>query len=582
MGTFEIRDKFYLNGEPFRIISGSIHYFRVMPQYWEHRLLKLREMGCNTVETYIPWNFHEPKKGEFDFTGMKDVESFVRLAQKLGLYVILRPSPYICAEWEFGGLPAWLLKDGEIKLRCTDGPYLAHALEYYDELMPRLAPLQITNGGPVIMMQVENEYGSYGNDTEYLMALRDSMISHGIDVPLVTSDGPTDDMLACGHADGVFQTGNFGSRAEEQFGILTDHGIAPLMCMEFWVGWFDHWGNGGHKTTSPDGCAKDFRYMLENGNVNIYMFHGGTSFGLMNGSNYYDELTPDVTSYDYDALLTEDGRETEKYRRFKAVVEDVAGEKIPHPHVEDIPRAAYGKAIHTGSSALIPMAEKLPVHASKTTRSMERLGQDYGYTLYRTYLNHEPSIWSIRLCCANDRAIILLDGKPILTMYDHDLENAHNFETPIPVKKGAVLDIIVENMGRVNYGWKLEHQLKGIDGGVVINNHHHYGWEMYCLDEKAMREMVPDGKCKPGIPGVHSYAFTADEPHDTYLSLPGWGKGVAFINGFTLGRFWEIGPQKTLYIPAPLLKTGENTILLVETEGKTGEVILTDTPIWVK
>lgn len=578
MGCFEIKDRFYLNGKPFQIISGSIHYFRVVPEYWEHRLMKLKAMGCNTVETYIPWNFHEPRKGEFDFSGMRDVEAFIRLAQKAGLYVILRPSPYICAEWEFGGLPAWLLKDGAIKLRCCEGLYLKHALEYYDELIPRLAPLQITCGGPVIMLQVENEYGSYGNDHQYLAALRDAMISRGIDVPLVTSDGPTDDMLACGHVDGVFQTGNFGSHAREQFSVLTEHGIAPLMCMEFWVGWFDHWGNGGHKTTDPEACAADFRYMLENGNVNIYMFHGGTSFGLMNGSNYYDALTPDVTSYDYDALLTEDGRATEKYRLFQRAIAEHTGANAAATEPEDIPRRAYGAARGVGSAALIALAEKLPCVHGKTPRSMERLGQDYGYVLYRTHLNDEKDLYSIRLCGANDRAIILLNGKPILTMYDRELLEQHVFSEPIHAVKGAVLDILVENMGRVNYGWKLECQQKGIDGSVVINNHHHYEWDMYCLDEKALAHMEPADAPSEGVPGAHSMVFDVDAPADTYLALPGWGKGVCFINGFTLGRFWEIGPQQTLYIPAPLLKKGENRLLIIETEGKTGEAILTDAP----
>lgn len=312
-----------------------------------------------------------------------------------------------------------------------------------------------------------------------------------MDVPLVTSDGPTPDMLACGHVDGVFQTGNFGSHAKEQFGVLTSHGIEPLMCMEFWVGWFDHWGNGGHKTTAPAPCAADFRYMLENGNVNIYMFHGGTSFGLMNGSNYYDKLTPDVTSYDYDALLTEDGRETEKYRLFKAAIEEHRGAPVDCPAAPDIPRRAYGPAAPEGSARLLSFINGMqPVH-NKTPMSMERLGQDYGYTLYRTVLTHEEAISSIRLCGANDRAIIMLDGYPILTLYDRELLNEHSFETPIPVRQGAVLDILVENMGRVNYGWKLEYQRKGIDGSVVINSHHHYEWDMYCLDEKAMAAMTP-------------------------------------------------------------------------------------------
>ena len=233
MGTFEIRDDFYLNGERFQIISGAIHYFRVVPQYWRDRLLKLKAMGCNTVETYIPWNFHERRKGEFDFTGWRDVAAFVRMAQEVGLYVILRPTPYICGEWEFGGFPAWLLAEDGMRFRCSHPAYMKHVLDYYDELIPRLVPLQITHGGPVLMMQVENEYGSYGDDKAYLTALRDAMLARGVDVPLFTSDGPEDDMLACGRTEGVFQTGNFGSQTRERFAIMTAHGIKPLMCMEF-------------------------------------------------------------------------------------------------------------------------------------------------------------------------------------------------------------------------------------------------------------------------------------------------------------------------------------------------------------
>ena len=582
MGRFEIRDDFYLNGEKFQIISGSIHYFRVVPQYWRDRLLKLKAMGCNTVETYIPWNFHEPRKGEFDFTGIRDVERFVRIAQEIGLYVILRPTPYICGEWEFGALPSWLLAEDGMRLRCNYAPYLKHVMDYYDELMPRLVPLQVTHGGPVILMQVENEYGSYGDDKEYLTALRDAMIARGVDVPLVTSDGPENDMLACGKIDGVFQTGNFGSHTVERFGVLTEHGIKPLMCMEFWCGWFDHWGCGKHSTTDAQACAREFATLLEMGHVNIYMFHGGTSFGLMNGSNDYDRLTPDVTSYDYDAVLSEDGRETEKYRLFKAAVEAHQGAPVPAVEIPAIPRRAYGEAARTGAAALLPLAEGLESRRGLTPVSMERLSQDYGYTLYRTELVNEREIRKIQLVDAADRAKILLDGEIIATLYDRELLSAYTFETPVPVRKGAVLEILMENMGRVNYSYKIERQRKGIDTAVVINDHQRYGWDMTCLDEQAMRAMagaVRGGDtAQAGRPGVYTYAFTVDEAADTFLELPGWGKGTVFLNGFTLGRFWEIGPQKRLYIPAPLLRAGENELLIVETEGKTGSVVLCDEP----
>ncbi|MBE5802646.1 MAG: beta-galactosidase [Clostridiales bacterium] len=579
MRTFEIKDNFYLDGKTFQVISGSIHYFRVVPQYWRDRLLKLLAMGCNTVETYIPWNFHEPRKGEFNFDGMRDVEGFVRLAQELGLYVILRPSPYICAEWEFGGLPAWLLKEDGIRLRCYDQRYLKHVMDYYDELIPRLVPLQITHGGPVIMMQVENEYGSYGDDKEYLAALRDGMLQRGVDVPLVTSDGPEHDMLLCGKIDGVFQTGNFGSQSIERFRILSSYGISPQMCMEFWCGWFDHWGNDGHKTTDPETCAKDFADILDRGHVNIYMFHGGTSFGLMNGANDYGTLTPDVTSYDYDAPLSEEGMVTEKYRLFQKAIQERRNEPLPTPELETISRKAYGKAQWEASATLLDAAKQNAATHTVTPVSMERLGQDYGYVLYSTKLIHEQEIRKIQLVKAADRAKIYLDGELILTLYDRELDNAHTFEVPVPVRPGAQLDILVENLGRVNYSYRLEMQRKGIDQAVVINDHQHYGWDIVCLGEAQMKGLqTAEHPAPQGKPTVQQFAFMVDEPADTYLALPGWGKGVVFLNDFCLGRFWEIGPQKRLYIPAPLLKDGENVLRIIETEGRTGDVLLLDEP----
>ena len=577
MGSFEIRDDFYLNGEKFQVISGSIHYFRVVPAYWRDRLLKLRAMGCNTVETYVPWNFHEPKEGCFDFSGGKDVEAFIHTAQEVGLWVIVRPSPYICAEWEFGGLPAWLLREDGMRLRCSDERYLAHVRRYYDKLMPRLTALQITRGGPVIMMQVENEYGSYGDDKAYLTALRDMMLERGVEVPLVTSDGPEHDMLACGKVDGVFQTGNFGSHTKERFAYMKEQGIQPLMCMEYWCGWFDHWGQEKHARTDAAASARDFADALDLGHVNIYMFHGGTSFGLMNGSNDYDQLTPDVTSYDYDALLSEDGRITEKYRLFKEAIETRSG-KAPDVMPADTPRRAYGEAKHVASGSLLAMAGQRPSARGVCPVSMERLGQDYGYTLYHTTMTNEDALRDIRLVGANDRAHILLDGRCVAVRYDRELLDTYRFEEPVPVRPGASLDILVENMGRVNYSWKLEHQRKGIDGGVIINGHQHFGWEMTCLDEAAMAAMIPAEEAPVAGPGVHRLTFRVDEPADTFLALPGWGKGVVFLNGFTLGRFWEIGPQKRLYIPAPLLRAGENDLLIVETEGRSGQAFLLDEP----
>ncbi|MCI9225123.1 MAG: beta-galactosidase [Acutalibacter sp.] len=570
--SFEVRDRFYMDGEPFRIISGSIHYFRVVPEYWRDRLEKLKALGCNTVETYIPWNMHEPQKGKFRFDGMLDVERFVKLAQELGLYVILRPSPYICAEWELGGLPPWLLSEDGMRFRVYYPPYLKHVRDYYEALMKRLVPLQIDNGGPVIMMQVENEYGSYANDKQYIEWLRDLMRELGVTVPLCTSDGPTHDMLHGGTMDGVLATANFGSRAEEAFGYLAKfRPNTPLMCMEFWIGWFDAWGNVGHMKGDLEGASKDLDKLLELGNVNFYMFEGGTNFGFMNGANYYDRLTPDTTSYDYDAILTEDGQITEKYRRFRAVI----GKYRDIPEVElttEIKRMDYGVIPVSGRVGLFSVLDSLSSPIENTfPQPMEKLGQSYGYILYHTDLRTEEQLRRLRLHRANDRAQVFVDKKPVITLMDKELLEEH--ELDVSFERGANMDILVEDLGRVNFAFKLEEQRKGIEGGVWFNGHWHNGWKQYPLPLDDLSKLDFAKGYQEGLPAFYRFTFDIEETGDTFLDFEGWGKGVAFVNGVNLGRFWEIGPQKRLYIPGPLLKAGTNEIILFETEGKAGDSI---------
>ncbi len=575
---FEIRDTFYLDNQQMQIISGSIHYFRVVPEYWRDRLEKLKAMGCNTVETYIPWNLHEPKKSEFHFDGMLDVVRFVRLAQDLGLYVILRPAPYICAEWELGGLPAWLLAEDGMRLRAAYPPFQKHVADYYHVLMEKLVPLQIDQGGPVIMMQVENEYGSYSNDKTYLRWLRDLMRTEGVTVPLVTSDGPETECLDGGTLEGVTPTANFGSHTEERFGVLREYRPGgPLMCMEFWVGWFDYWGNGGHMTGNLEESVQDLDKMLELGHVNIYMFEGGTNFGFMSGANYYDRLTPDVTSYDYDAVLTEDGQITEKYRRYRDVIAKYR--EVPEVKLStNIRRIAYGKLPVQDKVGLFSVLEDLsaPVEGIHT-QSMERLGQNYGYILYRSNLDTEDHIGRLRLYRANDRAQVFVDSTPLVTLYDRELLEEKQVDASF--EKGASLDILVENMGRVNFGPRLEEQRKGIGQGVVINGHWHTGWRQYPLPLDNLEKLDFSKAYQPGLPGFYRFVFDAAELGDTFLDFSGWGKGCAFVNGYNIGRFWEIGPQRRLYIPAPLLRPGMNEIIFFETEGRTGGIItLRDTP----
>lgn len=578
MGRFEIKDNFYLDGKPFKIISGSIHYFRTVPQYWQDRLEKLLAMGCNTVETYIPWNMHEPKKGQFVFNGMLDVVGFVKLAQKLGLYVILRPSPYICAEWEFGGLPAWLLAEDGMRLRVNYEPFVKHIREYYGVLMPMLKPLLIDNGGPVILMQIENEYGYFATDASYLKAIKELMTEQGIDVPFITSDGPYRESLNAGCIEGVLPTGNFGSKTEERFEVLKQYTKGgPLMCAEFWVGWFDHWGNGGHMRGNLEESVKDLDKMLELGHVNIYMFEGGTNFGFMNGSNYYDELTPDVTSYDYDGVLTEDGQLTEKYRLYKQVISKYRD--IPEVRFStEIKRKAYGKLTVGDRVSLFSVLDDIskPVF-SVFPQSMEKLGQSYGYILYHSTLDTEEGVERIRLWKANDRANIFIGQRKAAVLYDRELLEEHKLD--IRCDKGEPLDILVENMGRVNFGPYLELQRKGIDHCVQINGHMHNNWQQYTLPLDNVDEIDFSKDYIENTPAFYRFTFDVEEACDTFLDFEGWGKGCAFVNGFNIGRFWKIGPQRRLYIPAPLLNKGENEIIIFETDGEHSDSIeLKDEP----
>lgn len=577
--TFEIKDEFYLDGKPFQIISGGIHYFRVLPEYWEDRLRKLKALGCNTVETYVPWNMHEPKKGEFDFVGerwhgMLDLKRFVETAQKIGLWVILRPSPYICAEWDFGGFPAWLLSEGEMELRTSDERYLRHVRDYYQVLMPYLAPMQVTQGGPVLMMQVENEYGTFGNDRKYLELLRDMMREGGIDVPLFASDGPGADILSNTAVEGIFPTANFGSRAKVAYSCLKDfNGGGPCMCTEFWLGWFDAWRDGKHHTTDPDEAAKELKELLENGSVNLYMFEGGTNFGFMNGSNYGTHLTPDVTSYDYDAVLTEDGQLTEKYHKLKKVItEHIQKEPEAEPTVP-VERRAYGKIPVSQKVDLFHALPKLDVPIETVApRSMEQAGQGYGYMLYSTILDTSTELSNLRLYKAADRAIAFVDGKKALTAFDRELEEGH--EVGPFYGKNMKLDILVENMGRVNYGPMLNWQRKGIDGCVFINSRFsQHNWKQYPLPMDNLEQLDYSAGYEEGIPAFYRFEFEAEEVGDTFLDFAGWGKGFVVVNGFQLGRFWEEGPQRRLYVPGALLHKGCNEIILFETEGKHSEEI---------
>lgn len=580
---FQVKEAFYKDGEEFKIISGGMHYFRILPQYWQDRLEKLKALGCNTVETVIPWNLHEPKKGEFHFTGQLDLKHFVTLAQQLGLFVILRPSPYICGEWEFGGFPYWLLKEDGMKLRCAYPPFLKHVKEYYEKLFEIIAPLQITNGGPVIGMQIENEYGYYGNDKTYLNYLKDLMRSLGTKVWLFTSDGPYEESVACGGLEDrdILPTFNFGSFGKEKHEILKKIvGQRPMMCMEYWVGWFDAWGDEVHHTGDIKEHVRDLDELLTYGSVNFYMVCGGTNFGFMNGANYYEKLAADVTSYDYDALLAENGDITDKYFAYQDVIQkytDVSKKEMQRISKKQKAKSiAYGEMKLTRSTGLFGNL----LNISKSVESlspicMEKLDQAYGYVLYESDLLYEKEIKNLRLLQANDRADIYFDQKKEVTLYDKQLAIAYTFQTPLQEKKK--ISILVENMGRVNFGPAMEMQRKGIDGDIVINDRKHYGWKQYSLPMEDISHLDYTKELHESEPGFYEFAFEVKEVADTYLDTTGWGKGCVFVNNFLLGRFWDIGPQKNLYIPSALLKQGDNKIIIFETQAKRSETIcLTD------
>lgn len=556
-------DKFLLGEKPFTILSGAIHYFRTMPDMWEDRLLKLRACGFNTVETYVAWNVHQPNEGEFDFSGIADIERFINLAGSLGLKVIVRPGPYICSEWDFGGLPWWLLKDANMYLRCADPAYLKWVDLFFDELLKRLVPLLSTKGGPIIAMQVENEYGSYGNDSEYLNYLKCGMINRGVDVLLFTSDGATDWMLQGGTLPDVFMTVNFGSRAVGEFEKLGEYQQdKPLVCMEYWNGWFDHWGEH-HHTRDGDDAANVFAQMLDLGaSVNFYMFHGGTNFGYMSGANYSDEIQPTITSYDDDALLDEAGDITDKYLAVKKVMDDrfgVSGYELPKP----IQKAAYGSVELKHTAGFMGNIDKL----SKPQRwshppTMERADQGYGFMLYQTRITGPREAMPLSLQDVHDRGLIFVDGRYMGTILRDDKGDKINIAVP---KEGIILSILVENCGRINYGPKLKDS-KGITEGVRHGRQFLYGWDVYPIDLSRQSNLIY-GEDTVICPAFLKGNLKIDDVCDTFMLLKGFKKGVVFINGFNLSVYWDIGPQETMYVPASILKHGDNEIVVFEQYG---------------
>jgi beta-galactosidase len=558
-------DDFLLDGVPFQILSGALHYFRVHPQQWADRIAKARQMGLNTIETYVAWNAHAPTEEAFDLTGGLDLGHFLDLIADAGMHAIVRPGPYICAEWANGGLPAWLFRDGTTGVRRDEPAFMAAVRTYFRQLAPVIIPRQISHGGPIILMQVENEYGAYGADKDYLRKLVDIYHESGIEVPLTTVDQPVADMLANGGLPELHKTGSFGSRIAERLDELRRHQLAgPLMCAEFWNGWFDEWGGHHHQTADTEASRNLDELLSRGASVNIYMFHGGTNFGFTNGANDKGTYRPIITSYDYDAPLDEGGNPTAKYwayrdilRRYATIPDEVPASAGPAPTL----RASFSQQV-----PLWQLTDRLGTwtgHDAPPTA--DEIGHYAGFTLYRAAVAVEqPCV--LHLDDVRDRAQVFLD-RHSLGVLDRD---HHDRSLTLPGAWSGDLDILVEDLGRVDYGPRLgEH--KGIVGAVTVDGQPLRGWRVLPLElddiapvADLLRQLPADPVAALAGPVFARATFDLPAAADLFLDTRAWGKGVAWINGFCLGRYWSRGPQGTLYLPAPTLRETGNELIVLE------------------
>lgn len=561
---FAIGDSsFLLNGKPFVIRCGEMHFARIPKPYWRHRLQMAKAMGLNAVCAYLFWNLHEKTPGQFNWEEQADAASFCRMAQEEGLYVILRPGPYSCAEWEFGGFPWWLLKDKTMQLRTRHAYYLDRCRMYLKEVGKQLAPLQVSNGGPIIMVQVENEYGSYGNDTAYIGRLRDYIKEAGFRVPFFTCDGP--EQLKNDTRPDIFSVVNFGGNPENNFRALRKiRPAGPLMCGEYYPGWFDSWG-AAHHTGTSERVVKELAWMLDHkASFSIYMAHGGTSFGTYSGANAPPYL-PQTSSYDYDAPINESGEATDKFYKIRELFAKhlQAGESLAV-----VPAALPKQTIASFAlNEYAPVFSNLPAPVTTDTVSFfEDLDLPYGAMLYETAL---PAGGNAMLSCKeiHDYALIYIDNKRVGTIDRRKGMNA----IAIPARnKNATLRIFVEATGRVNYGG-LMHDRKGIHGPVTLLtdgrsiqlNH----WKQYRIPLGEKNLPVVFSKNQKAIkdqPGFYRGYFTTQSHADTYLDMSKWGKGLVWVNGICIGRFWDIGPTQTMFLPGCWLKKGKNEVIVFD------------------
>lgn len=582
-----------LNDKPFYLASGDFHYFRCRKDGWRHRLQLMKDFGLTAVQTYVPWNLHEPEKGEFNFEDNLDVAEFLKLCAEIGIYVMFRPGVYMCSEWDFGGMPYWLLKERDMCVRTNDPKFIAHLRSYYERLAGEFVPYLSTNGGPIIAVAVENEYGSFADDREYTKAVGDMLKDLGVDVPLFTANGWEPMKLKNGsHREYWNGLDLHALTPEAKASIDAYQPDKPIYVGEFWGGRSQQWG-GHFKRQTPDEVAEKYKNLLETGSyINFYMFCGGTTFGFKNGAlvgkygadvaNAPNRYIPFCTSYDVDAPVSEEGRATEKYKKCSKVLKEYLenngfeefAKNIKEP--EDTYKAQRISDVKlTESADLLDNAEALSPNIRKSGKPivMEDMGQGYGFILYSTQINYTDSQKRmLNIQGLHDRAIVFGNGE-YLGSCMRDRESAPiTFEVP---ETGLRLDILVESLGRVNYGTGMLSDYKGItdyvkielleaDGSIYPWNYTmKAGWTNYSLPLADLSKVDYTKPARANRPAFFKGSFKAQPGVDTFLDMTGWDKGAAWINGFNLGRYWKVGPQGTLYIPGELVKE-ENIIEILE------------------
>ncbi len=559
------KDDFLLDGKPLQMISGEMHPARIPKEYWRHRIQMAKAMGCNTIAAYIFWNYHETKEGMFDFsTGNHNIKEFIKICQDEGMWVILRPGPYVCAEWDFGGLPPYLLKIPDIKIRCMDTRYMEAVTKYINRLSKEIVPLQCTKGGPILMVQIENEYGSFGNDKTYLEALRTAWLKNGINVPFYTADGATAYMLEAGNIDGAAIGLDSGSGDNDFNQAKKRNPNVPAFSSETYPGWLTHWGEKWARPDTND-LKREVEYLLKNKrSVNFYVIHGGTNFGFTAGSNAFSptQFQPDITSYDYDAPISEQGLPTAKYFMLRRLIQQYVDHKIPEviPAVKTIEIDAIKM---TSANNLLNFV--LPQIKSPQPRPMEDFGQNQGIISYKTKLVGHKS-GKLKIWEPHDYTLVFLNGKFIDTV----LRDGGNWEVVLPKTDTPYpeLEIVVEGMGHINFAQFMIDR-KGITDRVTLNGMTLMNWEtrLYPMDDKFIKEsrIQIDKKADEPRPGnFFTGSFMLEQVGDTYFDMSNYSKGMIYINGHNLGRYWNIGPQQRLYCPASWLQKGKNDIVVFD------------------